>query len=134
MFFFFSSRRRHTRCALVTGVQTWALPIFDADGRPAEIVESLTLDLSLPSAGIGPITREAQRAGPAHLQLDTSDFAVAGDWQIEITARLDRFPQESAAGEIPIPGARGATSAPPLDTQDNNCRPPPHGPSPAPAL
>src|SRR3546814_11739426 len=28
--FFFSSRRRHTRCALVTGVQTCALPIFVA--------------------------------------------------------------------------------------------------------
>src|SRR3546814_4287779 len=27
MFFVFSSRRRHTRCALVTGVQTCALPI-----------------------------------------------------------------------------------------------------------
>src|SRR3546814_18878789 len=27
-FFFFSSRRRHTICALVTGVQTCALPIF----------------------------------------------------------------------------------------------------------
>src|SRR3546814_5871009 len=26
--FFFASRRRHTRCALVTGVQTCALPIF----------------------------------------------------------------------------------------------------------
>src|SRR3546814_10429703 len=26
-FFFLSSRRRHTRCALVTGVQTCALPI-----------------------------------------------------------------------------------------------------------
>src|SRR3546814_4406540 len=28
MFFFFSSRRRQTRCALVTGVQTCALPIY----------------------------------------------------------------------------------------------------------
>src|SRR3546814_14389232 len=28
MFFFFSSRIRHTRCALVTGVQTCALPIW----------------------------------------------------------------------------------------------------------
>src|SRR3546814_11419955 len=28
IFFFFSSRRRHTRCALVTGVQTCALPIL----------------------------------------------------------------------------------------------------------
>src|SRR3546814_8191638 len=31
--FFFSSRRRHTRCALVTGVQTCALPISRANGR-----------------------------------------------------------------------------------------------------
>src|SRR3546814_2708837 len=30
--FFFSSRRRHTRCALVTGVQTCALPI--CSGKP----------------------------------------------------------------------------------------------------
>src|SRR3546814_16049171 len=28
VFFFFASRRRHTRCALVTGVQTCALPIY----------------------------------------------------------------------------------------------------------
>src|SRR3546814_3636074 len=32
--FFFSSRRRHTRCALVTGVQTCALPIC-ARGGPS---------------------------------------------------------------------------------------------------
>src|SRR3546814_5130347 len=32
--FFFSSRRRHTRCALVTGVQTCALPICDRPRRP----------------------------------------------------------------------------------------------------
>src|SRR3546814_9596483 len=30
--FFFSSRRRHTRCALVTGVQTCALPISGPAG------------------------------------------------------------------------------------------------------
>src|SRR3546814_17339962 len=29
--FFFSSRRRHTRCALVTGVQTCALPICEQE-------------------------------------------------------------------------------------------------------
>src|SRR3546814_2508045 len=40
---FFSSRRRHTRCALVTGVQTCALPIYaaehgDADGAVGRYV------------------------------------------------------------------------------------------------
>src|SRR3546814_1525138 len=33
--FFFSSRRRHTRCALVTGVQTCALPIYHM--KPSDI-------------------------------------------------------------------------------------------------
>src|SRR3546814_6557803 len=33
--FFFSSRRRHTRCALVTGVQTCALPICSLPRRSA---------------------------------------------------------------------------------------------------
>src|SRR3546814_14687466 len=32
VYFFFSSRRRHTRCALVTGVQTCALPIWALAG------------------------------------------------------------------------------------------------------
>src|SRR3546814_9249600 len=41
MFFFFSSRRRHTRCALVTGVQTCALPILMATARRhAEVLAS----------------------------------------------------------------------------------------------
>src|SRR3546814_6495187 len=35
---FFSSRRRHTRCALVTGVQTCALPIYEsADTKACQI-------------------------------------------------------------------------------------------------
>src|SRR3546814_3762706 len=35
--FFFSSRRRHTRCALVTGVQTCALPISVLLGLGASV-------------------------------------------------------------------------------------------------
>src|SRR3546814_2087102 len=42
--FFCSSRRRHTRCALVTGVQTCALPISEQDdkktAKPAAAEES----------------------------------------------------------------------------------------------
>src|SRR3546814_12732930 len=41
-FFFFSSRRRHTRCALVTGVQTCALPISTAAGMQHDVVQVLT--------------------------------------------------------------------------------------------
>src|SRR3546814_12092307 len=44
--FFFSSRRRHTRCALVTGVQTCALPIFcrsDVCSRSRRVLADQTM-------------------------------------------------------------------------------------------
>src|SRR3546814_1886581 len=41
-FFFFSSRRRHTRCALVTGVQTCALPIL-SEVRICDVAEAVGL-------------------------------------------------------------------------------------------
>src|SRR3546814_2380460 len=56
--FFFSSRRRHTRCALVTGVQTCALPICSPlamcvtlemlrRGRELPIADCFALELHL---------------------------------------------------------------------------------------
>src|SRR3546814_8669073 len=41
--FFFSSRRRHTRCALVTGVQTCALPILADEIRTGQWGEGARL-------------------------------------------------------------------------------------------
>src|SRR3546814_1456395 len=55
--FFFSSRRRHTRCALVTGVQTCALPISELPVKPSS--PNLILNLFLATflgIGIGLLT------------------------------------------------------------------------------
>src|SRR3546814_4260509 len=70
--FFFSSRRRHTRCALVTGVQTCALPIsrigigvidLDLIGRQA-MFEDVIFD-----------TGETERPG----NIEALHLQVAGD-------------------------------------------------------
>src|SRR3546814_3204997 len=42
-FFFFSSRRRHTSCALVTGVQTCALPICPVIGTFLSVLATFLL-------------------------------------------------------------------------------------------
>src|SRR3546814_11913687 len=42
--FFFSSRRRHTRCALVTGVQTCALPISGVRKAEIDVLHVVLLD------------------------------------------------------------------------------------------
>src|SRR3546814_10378573 len=69
LFFFFSSRRRHTRCALVTGVQTCALPILISP----PIVRISSGQMSIRSAVIGRLPhgrshgrfhRAQQRASP----------------------------------------------------------------------
>src|SRR3546814_18009290 len=74
--FFFSSRRRHTRCALVTGVQTCALPISpprshrrrpDRRGAPMFIVSHTELREAalglLVSAGLPESQAEAAADG-----------------------------------------------------------------------
>src|SRR3546814_12397291 len=55
--FFFSSRRRHTRCALVTGVQTCALPCYPPKvvivslGCPKALVDSERIRTKLRADG-----------------------------------------------------------------------------------
>src|SRR3546814_19744086 len=59
--FFFSSRRRHTRCALVTGVQTCALPILPT--RHTRRLPSLRRQ-TIPAYTPPPFAARSQKRGP----------------------------------------------------------------------
>src|SRR3546814_5498678 len=92
--FFFSSRRRHTRCALVTGVQTCALPISElaaryADAPPkgeivvivgppgeavAEEADDATLDAALREAMADKPVAQAAKAVAKRFGLDRHDI------------------------------------------------------------
>src|SRR3546814_5236325 len=70
---FVSSRRRHTRCALVTGVQTWALPIsrdvaVGKSGRPAALAEPGSQPFSQENRAVAP-AGTADRDGEVALAL-----------------------------------------------------------------
>src|SRR3546814_2613259 len=74
MSFFFSSRRRHTRCALVTGVQTCALPILDLDlMEPGQSLDRLTARLL---TGIGDVL-DAEKPDRVIVQGDTATVMAA---------------------------------------------------------
>src|SRR3546814_10468907 len=61
-FFFLSSRRRHTSCELVTGVQTCALPIYAGDEKPGAIdADGRIRDLSGVIADLGPAELAPER-------------------------------------------------------------------------
>src|SRR3546814_1364955 len=58
-FFFCSSRRRHTRCALVTGVQTCALPIFAALRRRDATGVGAHIDMALLDCQVAVLANQA---------------------------------------------------------------------------
>src|SRR3546814_10468969 len=89
----FSSRRRHTRCALVTGVQTCALPIFllalagcATQGKPPP---TISLD--------EPVQAQPLPEPPAPVEV------VAVPEVLPMPAQLKPFPEAEDAKPVPEP-------------------------------
>src|SRR3546814_3448792 len=85
--FFFSSRRRHTRCALVTGVQTCALPIYIVGVLVLEpgdgflLLDNIAVDPAHHGRGLGKrlmdfTEEEARRQGYRFIELYTNEVMV----------------------------------------------------------
>src|SRR3546814_4097120 len=68
--FVFSSRRRHTRCALVTGVQTCALPIYP-DHRQEDAPIALGAGDPHQLAAVGAALGGVAEIGCRHVSLST---------------------------------------------------------------
>src|SRR3546814_16821663 len=93
--FFFSSRRRHTRCALVTGVQTCALPIstLARSGMSQRVIAigsdhagfTLKEELRQTLAADGFAVLALGTDGPASVAYP--DFAAAGDRTIVVSGK-----------------------------------------------
>src|SRR3546814_710363 len=68
--FFFSSRRRHTRCALVTGVQTCALPILMPDGGSLLTLTYYGAEKVVPHYNVMGVAKAALEASVKYLAMD----------------------------------------------------------------
>src|SRR3546814_16979564 len=90
-FFFFSSRRRHTSCALVTGVQTCALPISYWQTAACEAA-------AMPSTV--PPSNELVTGAKAEAQALTVEPARAADWsQSDLRFAFGRRSEERRVGK-----------------------------------
>src|SRR3546814_8977680 len=84
--FFFSSRRRHTRCALVTGVQTCALPIssnFSSPLRRGSVIGRL----SLPSTWSALTLLRKATVLSMRARISGSVFSVSSNFGASVPAR-----------------------------------------------
>src|SRR3546814_2748108 len=112
LFFFFSSRRRHTGCALVTGVQTCALPIYtDYGPLSADVVllmtaGPLTIDVERGDlAGIGFNGRLVQsEAGPFTGQLNASGQGLGGLVRLSAAGEYQAAAINIRANDVVLPG------------------------------
>src|SRR3546814_6812401 len=128
--FFFSSRRRHTRCALVTGVQTCALPISTAifmglDNRAvgiftiADPIKPTTPEAlaALRADGIKVVmltgdNRTTAEAVARRLGIDAVEADVLPDQKADVVARLKQ------EGRIVAKAGVGVNEAPALAAAD----------------
>src|SRR3546814_7646944 len=98
VFFFFSSRRRHTRCALVTGVQTCALPIYEFElmvqhgMTPVEALKAATVN----AADLLGLSNEIGTIAPGK---SADIIAVSGDPIADVT-RLKKVDFVMARGTV----------------------------------
>jgi len=68
------------------------LYFFDrSDGTQWTAIKELTAATSLPSRDIAPIELEPRKAGPGHYVIGGAALAPAGDWTLQIVARVSDF-------------------------------------------
>src|SRR3546814_15662046 len=100
--FFFSSRRRHTRCALVTGVQTCALPISGEAAQAAPATRSFSF-------------APARTAAPAPVAEEVVEPAVQEEPVAEAPVQQDNDPAPGfSLGDAAEPGTAAAAEEEPM--------------------
>jgi copper transport protein len=65
-------------------------------------VKEFDVKLSQPGKQVGPIDAAPQKAGPGHYVMTGATFGVAGDWTVQIAARVSEFDAHYATVKVKI--------------------------------
>lgn len=86
----------------VVGLNELHLFFLDETGLLVDRVESVTVEMSLPSQDIGPIVIGGALDSPGHYIARTENLVVAGVWRMEIVSRIGTFEQRRTVFDVPI--------------------------------
>jgi copper transport protein len=67
---------------------------YDANYQPADIAQQVSVEMSEPDKGIGPIARDADKSGPGHFTASDFQVPTSGTWNLTLVTRLSEFDQE----------------------------------------
>jgi copper transport protein len=85
------------------GVNEMHVYLFRArDGTPFTATKELTVRVSQPGKGIGPIDAHMRSGGPGHYLADAVTLSPGGTWQIEVIDRVSDFDQYSTKATVHV--------------------------------
>lgn len=84
------------------GVNSLEFSVVDANSQPLQPVSDPTVSVTMPAAGVGPLTRPVSATGPGAYQA-VLDLPLSGQWVVTISVRTSEFEQPSARIEVQIP-------------------------------
>jgi len=85
-----------------TGLNDLHVTYLDATGALTDRIESVTVEMSLPFAGIGPIVINGPELEPGHFLIVTENLTTAGVWRIDVVSRIGTNEQRRTTFEVPI--------------------------------
>jgi hypothetical protein len=85
----------------VAGQNRLEVIIIGADGEVLRLQE-VKVTVACPDKGIEPIERAVPAVAPGHYELSGGEFAVSGNWKVEVAALIGDFEQAKFTTEVPI--------------------------------
>jgi copper transport protein len=86
----------------LAGVNTMVIQYTGADGQADDVANTLTIEFFLPSAQLGPITRQVIKSGPGRFVLEGPELSLRGTWDVTLKVRTGDFTQEQSRFQVPI--------------------------------
>jgi copper transport protein len=77
------------------------LTVTEPNGA-ATNVQAVRVLFRMPSEGIGPLVGEGVRLAPGHFVVQGRQLSVAGEWMLEIVARIGRFDEERTTVQVTV--------------------------------
>ena len=84
------------------GTNSLHVQYADQQGKPVDVADTLTVEMSLPAKDLGPITRQVLKLSPGHYVLEGDELSLAGDWTIVLSVRTSDFTEERSSFSVTI--------------------------------
>jgi hypothetical protein len=85
-----------------TGLNEIHVTYLDETGLLTDRIESVTVEMTLPFEGIGPLVINGPEIEPGHFLIVTENLTAPGVWRMDVVSRVGTTEQRRTTFEVPI--------------------------------